>query len=153
MRSPMALFRTAIRPPTGVERVTRHPFFMGLALYAVAHALLAATLASAVHFAGYVLLATVGAALQDRKLVARHGDAYAEYVARTAFVPFADAWRGRPVFVPGEGLPLRLALAALIAALVLAAHRWLSAYHGAPLPVLIALGGLYASARRFRYAR
>src|SRR5256885_10329778 len=37
LRSPMALFRTKLRPPTGVERITRHAFFVGLTLFAIAH--------------------------------------------------------------------------------------------------------------------
>src|SRR5438093_11386298 len=38
-RSPMALFNRAVRSPRGLERVTRHPFFVGVALLGAAHAL------------------------------------------------------------------------------------------------------------------
>jgi uncharacterized membrane protein len=153
MRSPMALFRTQVKPPAGVERITRHPFFVGLTIYAVAHALLAATLATAIYFAGYAALAAGGARLQDRKLVAKHGDAYTRYVARTSFLPFAGLLRGDALFVRGEKLMQRLAVSALVAALVFAAHPWLSAWHGAPLAMLIAGGGLYASGRRWWHSR
>src|SRR2546425_6486002 len=39
-RTPMALFSQTVQPPRGIERVTRHPFFVGLGLMALAHALL-----------------------------------------------------------------------------------------------------------------
>jgi uncharacterized membrane protein len=147
MRSPMAVFRAKVRPAAGIERITRHPFFMGLAAYAIAHALLASTLAVAIYFAGYAVLAIGGAHLQDRKLTARHGDEYATYVARTSFLPFAGLLRREPLWVRGESLVRQLASSMLIAGLVLVAHPWLSMWHGALLAVGVALGGLVLLAR------
>src|SRR5437899_13047458 len=60
-----------IRAPRGVERVTRHPFFVGVALLASAHVLLATRLVGAVFFAGLAALAILGAWHQDRTLPAR----------------------------------------------------------------------------------
>jgi len=51
-----------------VERVTRHPFFVGVALLASAHLLLATRLVGTVFFAGLAALAILGAWHQDRKL-------------------------------------------------------------------------------------
>lgn len=77
-RSPMAVLarwggRAATggkppKPPTAIERIVRHPFFAGLAIFAAAHALMADTLAGMVYFAGFAVLALVGMPMQDRKL-------------------------------------------------------------------------------------
>ena len=53
--------------------MTRHPFFVGVALLASAHVLLATRLVGAVFFAGLAALAILGARHQDRKILARRG--------------------------------------------------------------------------------
>ena len=68
---------------TGVFKVSRHPFFMGLGLLMAAHAAMATTRASLVFFAGFAILAAVGTWLLDRKLTYRHGKVYRDYMART----------------------------------------------------------------------
>ena len=153
MRSPMALFRTELRPVAGIERITRHAFFVGLALFAIAHALLASTAAVALYFAGFALLSLAGAVLQDRKLLRRYGDAYAGYLAVTSLLPFVAIARGRQRLRRGEGLLRRLLIAAVVAALLAAMHPLWAAYHGAPLAGVIAFGGVFASARRWRLAQ
>lgn len=147
-RSPIAYLRrttrrpVTLRPPAAVERITRHPFFVGLAMVMGAHALLAETLAGAVFFGGFVVLVLAGIPLQDRKLRAQHGEAYAGYMAATPAVPVPRGpigWRG--LWVP--------ALAALVVA---ALHPLWRIGGGAPFAVAVALGGLYAVARQFRLA-
>jgi len=94
--SPYAIFVAGQQPsPRGLERVTRHPFFAGVALFAVAHALLASRATGTVAFAGLALLAVFGAWHQDRKLRARRGEAFAAYLAATSAVPFGAVLAGR----------------------------------------------------------
>ena len=85
----------ALRPPAGVERVTRHPFFVGLAMLSFCHLFLASTLATGTLFAGLMTITLVGIPLQDRKLRNRWGDVYAEYERRTSIVPFGQT-RNQP---------------------------------------------------------
>src|SRR5262247_2426421 len=59
--SPYAFSGARRREPQGLERVTRHPFFVGTALLGGAHALLATHLVGAVLMGGVALLALVGA--------------------------------------------------------------------------------------------
>lgn len=153
MRSPMALFRRQLHAPAGIERITRHAFFVGFALFAGAHALLASTLASALHFAGYALLAIGGSWLQDRKLAARHGAPYRDYLAQTSLLPFVAVLQGRQRLPRDERMTRRLALSAVIALLLFAAHPLWAYAKGALLPAMVAAGGVLASARRFRHAR
>jgi len=57
-RLPMALFDQPMRGGArGVKRITRHPSFAGVALFALAHALLATRLVGAVYMAGFAVLA------------------------------------------------------------------------------------------------
>jgi uncharacterized membrane protein len=151
--SPMAIFRTELRPPLGIERITRHAFFVGTVLLMGAHAVLAPTLAGAVFFAGFVVLALAGIPLQDRKLLRRYGDAYARYVESTSTVPFAAILRGRQRFSTDDGWG-RLLVTGVVGALALfALHPLWRATYGLPIAFLIGGSGLYIVARRWSKAR
>jgi hypothetical protein len=91
--------------PRGIERITRHPFFVGTALLGVGHALLASRLTGVVFFGGLAIFALAGAWHQDRKLLATRGATHAALMARTSLVPFAAIATGRQRFVARE-LPL-----------------------------------------------
>ena len=82
--------------------MTRHPFFVGLALFGAAHALLAPRLVGAVAMGSLALFAGVGAWLQDRKLLALRGEDYCDYLAVTSAIPFAAILAGRQRLVWGE---------------------------------------------------
>ncbi|MDZ4813373.1 MAG: NnrU family protein [Pseudomonadota bacterium] len=151
VRSPMALFRTQLRPAAGIERVTRHAFFMGLTLFATAHALLVPTLALCIYFVGFALLATIGAVLQDRKLLVRHGTAYRDYMAVTSLIPFAALVQGRQAISVDDRLIRQFALSAALALLLLALHPLWSLHHGAPFAGAMAVGGVFAAARRWHF--
>jgi uncharacterized membrane protein len=104
--------------PRGLERVTRHPFFVGTALLGGAHALLATRLIAAVLMGGLAVFALLGAWLQDRKLLALRGEPFAAYLAATSTVPFAAIAAGRQRLVwselPYGTLLIGLALAWLL---------------------------------------
>jgi uncharacterized membrane protein len=147
-RSPFASLRRSrgparpLPPPSGVQRVTRHPFFVGLALLMGAHALLASTLAGAVFFGGFVVFVLLGIPLQDRRLRAQYGQVYADYEAATSAVPFA----GKSAAGPRLGRTLLLAL--LGAVLLAALHPLWRLGSGGTFAGAVALGGLYAVARQ-----
>jgi len=104
-RMPMALFGQPIREPYGIERITRHPFFAGVAILGLAHVLLAPRLAGAVLMGSLALLAIAGARHQDAKHLRRRGQPYADYLAITSTIPFAAILAGRQRLVWRE-LPL-----------------------------------------------
>ena len=160
--SPMAVLARRIRAPhevkqkplralTAVERVTRHPFFVGIALLMGPHALLASTLASAVYFAGFTVLALIGIPMQDRKLRARHGSVYGTYLDASSAVPFAA--KHRSFDAAAKHLWPILATAITVAALLAILHpiwRW---GHGALFAVLVNIGGLYAVVKQIRLSQ
>jgi uncharacterized membrane protein len=150
---PTALFGQPIRSARGIERITRHPFFAGTALMAAAHALLATHLVGTVFFAGLLALATAGAWHQDRKLLARRGAAYGEYLASTSLLPFAAIIAGRQRLVWRE-LPIGALLAGLGFAVVLRfAHDSLFADRGVWIVVAVSGGGLVAGINAWRRSR
>jgi uncharacterized membrane protein len=129
--SPYDLLAHRIRPPRGMERITRHAFFWGLGMFALAHALLATRLVGAVLFAGVALVAIGGAYHQDRKLLARIGRPYAGYVAATSAIPFAAIVAGRQRF-PWADLPVAaLAVGLVVAVILRTVHESIFAYGGA----------------------
>jgi uncharacterized membrane protein len=116
--SPYDVVTHKVRPPYGIERVTRHPFFSGVTLLGFAHALLATRLIGTVTFSALALLAAAGSSHQDHKLLTRSGERYARYLAQTSALPFAAiirgtqkmAWRELPLAALTVGLFLSFAL-------------------------------------------
>lgn len=140
-RSPYSIDRRHAAPgPRGLERVTRHPFFAGMALFATAHALLATHLVGTVLMLSLAALSTVGPWHQDRKLARLRGDAFAAYLRVTSAVPFAAILAGRQVLawreLPFTGLLVGLAIAAGLGRI----HDEIFAYHGVGL-VVVGVGG------------
>jgi uncharacterized membrane protein len=153
-RSPYAVLGGgAFREPRGLERVTRHPFFVGLALFMGAHTLLATHRTGAVFAAGFVVLALGGAFMQDRKLLARHGERFARYLAATSVVPFAAILSGRQALRWRE-LPLKtLAAGALLAVPIRAVHNAIFAWGGAVFIGVVAAGSIIIMITSLRAAR
>jgi len=84
----------AIGAATGVYAVTRHPMMWGFGLWALVHFAVYPTDSNAVLTAAILILALVGAALQDaKKTVAM--PAWPDWRTRTSYVPFAAIVAGR----------------------------------------------------------
>jgi uncharacterized membrane protein len=87
----------------GIHRITRHPLFMGLALFGLVHLAFMGFASDVAFYAGFPLFALIGCAHQDRRKLATEGDAYRAWHEATAFLPFTgrDTARGlrelRPV--------------------------------------------------------
>jgi uncharacterized membrane protein len=152
-RMPMALFGQPIREPYGIERITRHPFFAGVAMLGVAHVLLAPRLAGAVLMGSMALLAIAGARHQDAKHLRRRGQPYADYLAVTSMLPFAAILAGRQRLVWRE-LPLgTLAAGVGVAVLLRMAHDGIFADGGRWIVAAAVVGGGVASLQSWLRAR
>jgi uncharacterized membrane protein len=128
--------------PRGLERVTRHPFFAGLTLFAIAHALLATHAIGAVLMLALAALATVGSWHQDRKLARARGKPFADYLEVTSAVPFAAIASGRQTFEWREISLTGLAAGLAVAAILSRAHEQIFAYHGLGVIAVIVGGAL-----------
>lgn len=128
-RLPTALFAQPSWSPRGLERITRHPFFVGFALFALAHALLATRLVGTVFFGGFAFLTIVGACHQDRRLLARWGKPYADYLDATSLVPLAAIVAGRQRLVWRE-LPAEVVMGIGVAVALRTLHDAILAHRG-----------------------
>ena len=152
-RLPTALFAQTVRGPRGIERITRHPFFTGTALFAAAHVLLATRLVGSVFFAGFALLAVLGAWHQDRKLLASRGEAYRGYLAVTSAMPFAAILAGRQTAAWGEISAVVVVVGLGVALALRAVHDSLFAHGGAWIVGALLAGALQATVQRLRRVR
>jgi uncharacterized membrane protein len=86
--SPVALGGPAEARPRGIQRLTRHGLFMGLALFASLHLLVNGFASDAAFFGGMAVFSVLGSLHQDRRHLATRGEAYRRFHAATPFVPF-----------------------------------------------------------------
>jgi len=109
--------------PRGVFTITRHPMMWGFAIWAVVHLMVVATAKALVFDSAIILLALVGAAMQDRKKQAAMGETWHEWSAQTAFVPFTRGL-GSPGLFAFVGGTLLLLLATWLHPLPVGPWRW-----------------------------
>ncbi|WP_120718135.1 NnrU family protein [Tsuneonella amylolytica] len=83
--------KLAAQEPHGVFRVTRHPMMWGFALWAVSHLSIEWSVRTTIVAAAILVLALVGARLQDRKKERLMGPAWTDWEARTSYWPRLSA--------------------------------------------------------------
>jgi uncharacterized membrane protein len=74
--------------PKGVFLITRHPMMWSFALWAAVHLMILGMPKALVFDGAIIILALAGAMAQDRKKGQQLGEAWHEWTAQTAFVPF-----------------------------------------------------------------
>jgi len=79
----------AAEPATGIQRVTRHPFLWGVAIWAAMHLVVNGNLRALVLFGSLLFLGLYGPVSIDAKRARRFGAAWERYAAVTSNVPFA----------------------------------------------------------------
>jgi uncharacterized membrane protein len=112
-------------PARGILRITRHPFLWGVAIWAVAHLLVNADLASLIFFGALLLLAIVGPFSIDAKRERRLGEAWTRFADSTSSVPFLAVSQGRNTLELAEIGWWRVAIALVLYAVFLGTHGWL----------------------------
>jgi uncharacterized membrane protein len=110
---------------SGILRITRHPFLWGVALWALAHLLVSAELASLIFFGSLLLLALVGPPSIDAKRERIFGEQWTRFAESTSSVPFLAISQGRNQLSLVEIGWWRVALALVLYAVFLGAHAWL----------------------------
>ncbi len=80
----------------GIFRITRHPLFMGIALFAALHLLRNASTADVAFFGGLVVFSFAGSLHQDARKLATEVPGYRAFHEATVLVPFtrSGALRG-----------------------------------------------------------
>ncbi len=92
--------------PRGVLRITRHPFVMGTALWALVHLVANGTATAVAFFGGFLVFGLVGAKHQDARKIASNVPGYREFCAATPFLPFigGEPLRGLRELAPAAAI-------------------------------------------------
>ncbi len=113
--------------------ITRHPMLWAFVLWALGHMIANGDAATVILTGGILVLALGGAGAIDWKKRKALGPAYAAYMARTSFVPFAAVIGGRAKFdLKAIGLwRVALGIAAYFA--ILFTHGWIIGRSALPM--------------------
>src|SRR5215471_13655062 len=82
-------------PAKGIQRITRHPFLWGVALWSFIHLIFNGDLASMIFFGSFFIVAIAGPFSIDRKRKRAVGDAWDRFASVTSDVPFLAIVEGR----------------------------------------------------------
>ncbi len=114
----------AKQPPAGIVRVTRHPFLVGVALWATLHLVANGDAASVLFFGALLVTALAGPASIDAKRRRKLGPATWDAFARqTSIVPFGAIAAGRNTLDAGQIGWWRIGLGVLAYVLFIGGHR------------------------------
>ena len=109
--------------PRGIVRITRHPFLVGVGLWATVHFIGNGDAASAVLFGTFALVCFAGTASIDAKRRRLLGaERWAPFARQTSIVPFAALAQGRTTLDWRQLLGWQLGVAVLLYALMLGGH-------------------------------
>jgi uncharacterized membrane protein len=108
--------------PKGIQRITRHPFLWGVAMWALAHLLVNGDLASLIFFGSLMLLAMIGPPSIDAKRARAFGEQWKGFAEASSNVPFLAILQGRNTLKIAEIGAWRLLVALLLFGVFLATH-------------------------------
>lgn len=77
-----------VKKPWGVFRITRHPMMWGFGLWGVGHVIVNPTPSGLIISEAIIVLALIGAMLQDVKKEQLYGETWRQWQQATSFVPF-----------------------------------------------------------------
>jgi len=124
---------TEKEPAKGIQRITRHPFLWGVALWSFTHLVLNGDLASLIFFGSFLILAVAGPFSIDQKRKKAFGDAWNRFAGVTSNVPFIAIIEGRNSLRVGELGWWPVVLALVVYGLFLYLHQTL--FGVSPLPM------------------
>src|SRR5262245_2352716 len=123
--SPVGLDPRAPARPRGLTRITRHPLFMNIGIWALAHVLLNGWLNDVLFFGGVFLVGLLGCMHQDaRKRISERGK-LDEFYAETSLLPFGAIIAGRNRLVVTELPWIGIAMGAISSWLIYHYHTQL----------------------------
>jgi uncharacterized membrane protein len=120
-------------PARGVQRITRHPFLWGAALWSLVHLIFNGDLGSVIFFGTFLVLALLGPASIDRKRKRIYGADWDRFAAVTSNVPFLAIAQGRNSLMIGELGWWRIILVVAVYGFFLHMHQVL--FGVSPLPM------------------
>lgn len=117
--------------PRGVLKITRHPLFWAIGLFAVAHLMMNGWLGDVIFFGTLLLTVVVGVQHQDARKLRSLGESYRRFCEQTSAVPGAALLSGRQRLRSGD-LPWAAIMVELVlVAVLVAVHPYV--FGGNPL--------------------
>lgn len=116
--------------PRGILKLTRHPNFVALSIFGLAHMLVNGWTGDLAFFATFPVLGIAGGWHQDRRKLREMGEPYRRFVEQTSFVPGAALFSGRQRCNPAVDIPwlaIGVGVAAFIVLIALH-HRLFGGY-------------------------
>jgi uncharacterized membrane protein len=108
----------------GLTRITRHPVFMGIALWSLSHLLVNGFLTDLLFFGGMLAFSLAGAAHQDARKRATEERRLGQFFAESSFWPFGAIIAGRNRLIWSELPWIALVVGAAAAVAIYALHPW-----------------------------
>jgi uncharacterized membrane protein len=109
----------------GLTRITRHPLFMGISLWALSHLLLNGFVTDVLFFGGVLAFSVPGAAHRAARTRATEEERLGQFLAESSFWPFAAVIAGRNRVIWRELPWVALAIGAGAAVGIYALHSWM----------------------------
>lgn len=110
-------------PAKGIQRITRHPFLCGVALWSLTHLAFNGDLASVIFFAAFLSLSLIGPPSIDKKRKQAFGRDWDRFAAVTSVVPFVAIFQRRNALRVAELGWWRIILAMVVFGLFLITHQ------------------------------
>lgn len=112
-------------PATGIVRITRHPFLVGVTLWSIAHVLANGDLHSLIFFGTFLLVALTGMPNIDTKRQKRDPEGWARFAAKTSRTPFLAIAQGRNSLKVSEIGWGKILAGVVVFGLILYFHGWI----------------------------
>jgi len=105
---------------SGINRISRHPAFVAMIIWALAHIAANPWMTDLAFFGGFVVQLLIGPRFLDKRKLAQLGQPYQEFLDQTSYLPFAG--RVTPKVVLAEFSPWVLPIAIAVTALLIHFH-------------------------------
>jgi uncharacterized membrane protein len=115
----------------GILKLTRHPSFVGLTLFGLAHMLMNGWAGDLWFFGSFPALGVIGGIHQDGRKARELGKSYRELIAETSFFPGAALWSGRQQWSSADMPWAAIGIGSAATILVIIVHPML--FGGSPL--------------------
>lgn len=115
--------------PRGLLRITRHPLFIGLGLWAVAHMIVNGSVGDLLFFGTFAAVGIFGAMHQDRRKLAEVGEPYRRFREQTSLIPGIALLDGRQRIAAREMPWAAIGIGAVALAILVGLHPILFGGH------------------------
>jgi uncharacterized membrane protein len=115
--------------PHGVLKITRHPTFVGLAMFGIAHMMMNGWVGDLMFFGTFPVLGIVGGMHQDQRKLRELGASYQSLIEATSFFPGAALISGRQKWSRGDTPWAAIGIGAGLTVALVIVHPYLFGGH------------------------